>query len=73
MSGDDNLIKAYDNAVDVHTVTASNVFHVPLEEVTPAMRRNAKAVNFGVIYGISEYGLAKTLKIPPIDAKKYIL
>ena len=72
MSGDENLIKAYDNAVDVHTVTASNVFHVPLEEVTPAMRRNAKAVNFGVVYGISAFGLSEGLSISRKEAQEYI-
>lgn len=72
MSGDEKLIKAYENAVDVHTVTASNVFHVPIDEVTPAMRRNAKAVNFGVVYGISAFGLSEGLSISRKEAQEYI-
>lgn len=72
MSGDEKLIKAYENAVDVHTVTASNVFHVPVEDVTPAMRRNAKAVNFGVVYGISAFGLSEGLSISRKEAQEYI-
>ncbi|MDE6505392.1 MAG: DNA polymerase I [Clostridia bacterium] len=66
------LIEAYRNNEDIHSVTASQVFGVNLEEVTPKMRRAAKAVNFGIIYGISEYGLAKNLKIPNSTAKEYI-
>ncbi len=66
------LIDAYNNGEDIHSVTASQVFEVPLNEVTSAMRRNAKAVNFGIIYGISEYGLAKNLKIKPKEASEYI-
>lgn len=57
MSGDENLIEAYREAEDIHRMTASKVFHVPLEEVTPLQRRNAKAVNFGIVYGISSFGL----------------
>jgi DNA polymerase-1 len=56
----------------VHSVTASQVFGVTVDEVTPKMRRSAKAVNFGIIYGISEYGLAKNLKIEPSEARSYI-
>ncbi len=66
------LIDAYNNGEDIHSLTASQVFGVPLNEVTSSMRRNAKAVNFGIIYGISEYGLAKNLKISPKQAKEYI-
>ena len=55
MSGDERLIDAYRMAEDIHAITASEVFHVPLEEVTPLQRRNAKAVNFGIVYGISAF------------------
>lgn len=68
----ETLIKAYNDNEDIHTETASKVFGVDKNEVTPQMRRNAKAVNFGIIYGISEYGLAKNLKIPNSKAKEYI-
>ena len=63
MSGDENLIEAYREAEDIHRMTASKVFHVPLEEVTPLQRRNAKAVNFGIVYGISSFGLGQDLGI----------
>lgn len=66
------LIDAYNNEEDIHSITASQVFGVPLKDVTSTMRRNAKAVNFGIIYGISEYGLAKNLKIKPKEASEYI-
>ena len=66
------LIDAYNNEDDIHSITASQVFGVPLNEVTSSMRRNAKAVNFGIIYGISEYGLSKNLKISPKQASEYI-
>ncbi|MBP3701015.1 MAG: DNA polymerase I, partial [Lachnospiraceae bacterium] len=56
MSGDQGLIDAYKQAQDIHAITASQVFHIPLEEVTPLQRRNAKAVNFGIVYGISAFG-----------------
>ena len=72
LSGDENLIAAYRDAVDVHAVTASQVFHVPLSEVTPLQRRNAKAVNFGVVYGISAFGLSEDLSISRNEAKEYI-
>ncbi len=72
LSGDENLIGAYSHAVDIHAVTASQVFHVPLEEVTPQLRRNAKAVNFGVVYGISAFGLSEGLSITRAEAKDYI-
>ena len=71
-SGCEQLIKAFCNEEDVHALTASQVFGVPVSEVTPAQRRSAKAVNFGIIYGISEYGLAKNLKIPVKVAAEYI-
>ncbi|MBR3437274.1 MAG: DNA polymerase I, partial [Lachnospiraceae bacterium] len=72
MSGDENLIDAYNHAADVHALTASQVFHVPLEEVTREMRSNAKAVNFGIIYGISAFGLADNLSISRTEAEQYI-
>lgn len=66
------LIEAYKTGQDIHALTASQVFDVELENVTPQMRRAAKAVNFGIIYGISDYGLAKNLNIPAKTAKEYI-
>ncbi len=66
------LIDAYNNEEDIHSITASQVFGVPLNKVDSQMRRSAKAVNFGIIYGISEYGLSKNLKISPKKAKEYI-
>ena len=71
-SGCKELIEAYNSGTDIHSVTASQVFGVPVEEVTGQMRRAAKAVNFGIIYGISDYGLAKNLKITNAEAKNYI-
>ncbi len=71
-AGSKQLIEAYQKGEDIHTETASQVFGVKKEEVTSQMRRNAKAVNFGIIYGISEYGLSKNLKISPREAKGYI-
>ena len=72
MSGAEKLINAYKNAVDIHSLTASEVFHVPLDEVTPEMRRNAKAVNFGIVYGISAFGLGEDLSIDRKEAQSYI-
>ncbi len=72
MSGDENLIQAYREAQDIHRVTASLVFHVPFEEVTPLQRRNAKAVNFGIVYGISSFGLSQDLSISRKEAQSYI-
>lgn len=71
-SGCKELVEAYNEGRDIHSITASQVFGVPVEEVTPHMRRDAKAVNFGIIYGISEFGLARNLKIPMKTAKEYI-
>ena len=71
-SGDEKMIEAYQNEADIHRITASQVFHVPLDEVTPILRRNAKAVNFGIVYGISAYGLSEDLDISPKEAKEYI-
>ncbi len=71
-SGCRELIEAYREGRDIHALTASQVFGVPLERVTPAQRREAKAVNFGIIYGISDFGLAANLNIPPKQAGEYI-
>ena len=72
MSGDEHLIAAYRSSQDIHAATASQVFHVPLAEVTPELRRNAKAVNFGIVYGISAFGLSEDLSISQKEAKEYI-
>ncbi len=71
-SGDQNLIAAYQEARDIHRITASQVFHVPFEEVTALQRRNAKAVNFGIVYGISSFGLSQDLSITRREAAQYI-
>lgn len=71
-SGCEALINAFRNGKDVHAETAAKVFGVKESAVTPEMRRSAKAVNFGIIYGISEYGLAKNIKTSPAKAKDYI-
>ena len=72
MSGDENLINAYNQAQDIHRITASQVFGVPLEEVTPTLRSNAKAVNFGIVYGISAFALSEDLSISRKEALEYI-
>lgn len=72
ISKDPKLIEAFVNNEDIHRKTASEVFNVPMEEVTPLMRSNAKAVNFGIIYGISDFGLARDLNISRKEAKEYI-
>ena len=72
ISGDENLIRAYNEKLDIHTQTAAEVFHLEQDEVTPLMRSRAKAVNFGIVYGISDYGLARDLKISNKEAKAYI-
>ena len=72
VSGDENLIHAFTSGEDVHTMTASKVFGVPLPEVTKEMRRKAKAVNFGIVYGQSKYGLAKNIGISNDDAQQFI-
>ncbi|MGV3488693.1 MAG: DNA polymerase I [Tuberibacillus sp.] len=69
---DENLIQAFKEGMDVHTKTASDVFGVPPEEVTPLMRRHAKAVNFGIVYGISDYGLSQSLNITRKEAGEFI-
>lgn len=72
LSGDGKLIEAYRSAQDIHTATASAVFHVPYDEVSPELRRRAKAVNFGIVYGISSFGLSNDLDIPMKEAEQYI-
>lgn len=71
-SGCKALIDAYSQGKDIHAATAAKVFGVPIESVTPRMRSDAKAVNFGIIYGMSEYGLAKNLKVSAVEARNYI-
>ncbi|MBQ8803613.1 MAG: DNA polymerase I [Tyzzerella sp.] len=71
-SGDEQLIAAYKEARDIHKMTASQVFHIPFDEVTDLQRRNAKAVNFGIVYGISAWGLSEDLSITPKEAAEYI-
>ncbi len=72
MSGDERLIAAYKEDEDIHRITASEVFHTPLNEVTPLQRSNAKAVNFGIVYGISSFGLGQDLNISNKEAQMYI-
>ncbi|MCR5609823.1 MAG: DNA polymerase I [Lachnospiraceae bacterium] len=72
MSCDEKLIEAYKKDVDIHRMTASEVFHIPLDEVTDLQRRNAKAVNFGIVYGISSFGLGQDLNISRKEAEGYI-
>lgn len=71
-SGDEQLITAYKEARDIHRMTASQVFHIPFDEVTDLQRRNAKAVNFGIVYGISSFGLSEDLSITKKEAAQYI-
>ena len=72
IAGDENLIDAFKHHSDIHTKTASEVFKTPIDDVTPLMRSRAKAVNFGIVYGISDFSLAKDLKISRKEAKEYI-
>lgn len=72
LSADEKLIEAYNSNQDIHRITASQVFHVPFEDVTDQMRRNAKAVNFGIVYGISSFGLSQDLSISRKEATDYI-
>ncbi|WP_297436901.1 DNA polymerase I [uncultured Clostridium sp.] len=72
MSEDENMIDAFNHHSDIHTKTASEVFNVAIDEVTKTMRSRAKAVNFGIVYGMSEFSLAKDLKIKIEDAKEYM-
>jgi DNA polymerase I len=72
IANDENLIDAFNKDLDIHTKTAMDVFHVKENEVTPNMRRQAKAVNFGIVYGISDYGLSQSLGITRKEAAKFI-
>lgn len=72
ISGDKNMIQAFKNNEDIHTITASQVFNMPVEMVTPIMRSRAKAVNFGIVYGIGAYSLAKDIGVTNKEAKRYI-
>lgn len=72
MSGDETLIQAYREGQDIHRITASQVFHIPFEEVTPRDRSNAKAVNFGIVYGSTAFGLSQNLNISKKEADEYI-
>ncbi len=72
LSQDENLLKAYRENIDIHTLTASQVFDIPLDEVTSKERGEAKGVNFGIVYGISDYGLSENLRISRKKAKLYI-
>jgi DNA polymerase-1 len=72
LSNDANMIDAFRHGSDIHAATAAKIFHVPLEDVTSDMRRKAKTANFGIIYGISTYGLAERLNIPRAEAKELI-
>ena len=72
LSGDKNLTYAFNNNIDVHSATASEIFDVPLEEVTTDHRRSAKAINFGLIYGMSAFGLTRQLGIPRHEAQAYL-
>ncbi len=71
-SGDPKMVAAFNGGSDIHASTASEVFGVPPDEVTSAMRRDAKAVNFGIVYGISNYGLSQNIHIAPRKADEYI-
>ena len=72
VAGIEELKQAFRDGVDIHALTASEMFNVPLEDMTPDIRRQAKAINFGVIYGISGFGLARNLRIPRADAQGFI-
>ncbi|MCL6593006.1 MAG: DNA polymerase I, partial [Alicyclobacillus sp.] len=72
LSGDEALVEAFRRGDDIHTRTAASVFDVAPEQVTPSMRRQAKAVNFGIVYGISDYGLSQNLNIPRKQAAEFI-
>ena len=72
LSQDEMLLKAFREDEDIHARTASEVFHVPMEGVTPEMRREAKVINFGILYGMSAYGLSQQLGVEPKVAQAYI-
>ena len=72
IAGDQNMIDAFNSEVDIHTVTASQVFNMPVETVTPLMRTRAKAVNFGIVYGIGAFSLGKDIGVSRAEADRYI-
>ena len=72
IANDEAMLNAFRSGMDIHTVTASQVFSVPAEQVTPLQRRHAKAVNFGIVYGISEFSLAEDIGVSRYEAKSYI-
>ncbi|MBO5935540.1 MAG: DNA polymerase I [Clostridia bacterium] len=72
LADDENMIEAFNNDDDIHSITASQVFNMPLSMVTPLMRSRAKAVNFGIVYGIGAFSLSKDIKVSVYEAKKYI-
>src|SRR5690606_16189393 len=72
LANDQGMIAAFQAGKDIHAATAADVFHVSEDEVTSLMRRQAKAVNFGIIYGISDYGLSQNLHISRKEAKEFI-
>lgn len=72
LAGDDVMINAFNSGADIHAITASQVFNMPLEMVTPQMRSRAKAVNFGIVYGIGAFSLAKDIGVSNKEAKQYI-
>lgn len=72
LSGDENMIRAFNNGDDIHTITASQVFSLPPEMITPQLRSRAKAVNFGIVYGIGAFSLAKDIGVSVKEAKQYI-
>ena len=72
LSGDEAMIRAFTSGTDIHTMTAASAFRVPPEEVTPALRKSAKAINFGIVYGISAFSLSQDLHISVAEAKEYI-
>ncbi|MBQ8163739.1 MAG: DNA polymerase I [Clostridia bacterium] len=72
LSKDTNMIHAFNSGADIHAITASQVFNVPLESVTPIMRKNAKAVNFGIVYGIGDFSLGKDIHVSTKEARSYI-
>ena len=72
LSGDANMLEAFNSGQDIHAATAAKIYKIPLEEVTPDMRRKAKTANFGIIYGISTFGLSERLGIPRAEAKELI-
>lgn len=72
MSGDEAMIASFNSHIDFHSQTASQIYEIPLDKVTKEMRRTAKAINFGIVYGMSAWGLSETLNISPIEANLYI-